>query len=157
MFYSGRFHTPLLTELVPIDLPDGYEDTSLVELQVAFRKAISDAAEDVPIDSLASITSEEMDALDSAIREAAEGLDYPQELLDAAEEGLKHALDALSAEALDGQPSVIYIKDEDLRWLLPVAPVLGEYRVLREASVGSRDVLLLANAAGETLLRPFLP
>jgi 4-amino-4-deoxy-L-arabinose transferase-like glycosyltransferase len=156
VFYSRRLHTPLLTELVPLERPDGFESTSVAELQVSFRKSISDAAEKVPIDSLASITSVELEALNTAIRAASEDLDYPQELLDAAQDGLKHALDALSEESLGGEPSVIYIKDEDLRWLLSVAPVLGEYRVLREASVGSRDVLLLANGAGEALLKPYL-
>ncbi len=156
VFYSHRFHIPLLTELVPLDLPSGYEETSVAELQVTFRKAITDATEEIPVASLAAITSDELDALHTAVREASQQLDYPQELLDAARTGLTHALDALSAESQAGQPSIIYIKDEDFRWLLPVAPVLNKYQVLAEASVGSRQVLLLANAPAEALLEPLL-
>jgi len=151
IFYSKHFHTPVLTDLVGKDEipPEAWMEAA--KQQKSARKLIARAVDAVAIANLEAVTAPEraalLDAIESSI--AAEAEDA--EALRAFEDALRREIDAFAGRFAAPEPAFLFVQDEDWRWLLPLHGSPPEYHVIRHDRVGSREVLLLANAAGEAL------
>ncbi|MEX2015130.1 MAG: glycosyltransferase family 39 protein [Candidatus Hydrogenedentales bacterium] len=151
VYYSDKFHEPLLTDLIAIELPPGSQEVNVMMLQLDLRSTVSRAARDVPIADLEYVTSAEHDALANAMRAAEADADIAPALAEAFHAGLRQAMAPLETS----KPAFAFIQAKDYRWLLPLVPPLGNYRALHRDGVGSRDVMLLANAEGLRLLEQY--
>lgn len=152
IFYTKHFHTPVLIDLVPPELP---EDVSVPELSRQLRrlrKAISEAAGEVPLESLIKPSALEREALANAIHQALEDTDADQGLARMYEEVLKDAITQFASAFGEPGPAFMLVPEEMWRCLLPFLPGDAGYSLVRRESVGHRDVMLIANEAGVELL-----
>lgn len=153
IFYNERFHVPLLTGLLDLDLPNSYTDRESIELQTGLRKTISRAVRDVPISDFLAVTDLERRSLQETIDDAVKQGNISPEIEHLFIEGLREEMSALSVEPKGTRAAVVYMQEEDYRWLLPISDALAGYAVLHAQSVGSRDMLLLANEEGAAAIR----
>ena len=148
IFYSERFHDPLLYGLLDIKLPRDLKNIDPISLQIEARDALSEATEDFEVGSYAAMTPQTREQLEHLV-------DGVLAQSGAGPRVTEFFLDALRADLapLEGKgPTLVMVQQEDYKWLLPVAPVFERFRVLDDTSVGSREVLLLANDAAVGLL-----
>lgn len=142
-------HTALFTELIGVDDLQGKELFAAAKAQKNAKNAIQDAVDAVPVANIASVTSDELAALRGAIESSEAAAD------DAArqfESHLRMALDDFAAKFSTFEPSFFFVQDDDWRWILPMQSKPPAYHVVQQQRVGSREVLLIANDAGEALL-----
>jgi len=156
VFYARHFHEPLLTDVLPLEAPEGVETADSGELQRRLRKALSKATRTVPVVSFAELKDEERVALADVVEQTLREHEIPRTLSDAFAIAVKNELSALSGQEKPG-PIFAFVQEEDLRWLLPLVPALAELEIVRQANVGSRHVLLLANGPAQGLYRRVLP
>lgn len=147
IFYSRKFHVPVLTSLVGIEkiAPDDLLEAA--RQQKAARKLISEAVEEVPIANMEAVTEAERTALRTAIETAIDGEGEEAAALRAFERDLIAEIDAFAQKFSQEQPAFMFVQDEDWRWLLPLFTKVPEYLVIEHRNVGSREVLLLGNKA----------
>lgn len=148
IFYSKHFHTPVLTDLLPVERKVPASLLEDVADQKEIREAIAEAVEDIHVASFEHLTDAEL----AALRDAVHSVDHVQDVDDAVtaafERALENELAKFNTAFNSPTPAFAYVQVEDWKWILPFHPAFRAYRVLESQSVGSRDVLLLANAAG---------
>jgi hypothetical protein len=150
IFYSKHFHTPVLTDL--IDVESTMPLREMAALQRELRDVMADAVADIPVASFDQVSDEEIRQLKQAVAEALDAADAPPGLGAAFERAMtREVRDFAAAFASDG-PAFLFVQAEDWRWLIAIAPELRPWPVVHRRSIGSRDVLLVANTAGEALL-----
>jgi len=157
IFYSQHFHTPVLNDLLPVALPDEIDTVEMAKHQRKLRKAIAKAVEDVPVADLARITAPEHEALRKAVHEALSQTDVPGDLAAAFEAALRAHVAAFALEFAEPAPAFLFVQREDWKWLHPLFPASVQCIVVAARQVGSRDMLLMANASGADLLKPARP
>lgn len=148
IYYSDKFHKSLVNDLLKLDLP---EDAGIIEtftVQLDLKKAVSRAVRDVPIENVERVTEPEIAALLDATERA-----LAEEKIDPAlRASFESAIAEETAPLAADRPAMTFVQENDYRWLLPLSPALQQYEVLQFRGVGSRDVLLLANAPALALL-----
>lgn len=157
IFYTKHFHKPMLTDLLPVELSREISLAEMAKKQRALRKAVKKAVEDVPVASLTDATDAEREALAKAVHDAAQEAKAGPELARAFEDALKNCVRKYSMEFNAPGPGFMFVQEEDWKWLIPLFPDLGKCSVIRRQSVGSRNVLLLANIDGAALVEIVSP
>jgi hypothetical protein len=154
IFYSRQRIEPVFTDVLPMDAPEGMDFIDLALAQKRLRDDIADAVDETPVGPAGTVSAEDIAALREAIRRVvAEDDDIDAGLADAFQETLTDAIAEFAETFETGGPAYLYVKQEDWRWLMAFRPGLRELPVIGAEGVGSRDVLLIANGAGERLLR----
>jgi hypothetical protein len=151
VFYAEKFHEPVFTDIIPLE---GLEDADPIEmamLQIKARKLIAQSVEDVPVANMESVTEPERAALRAAIEAAIDETGDKAFALRLFEGALTKALDAFIADFSGPEPAFMFVQDEDWRWMLPLLTTAPSFAILKHEPVGSRYVLLFANAAGAAL------
>ena len=151
VFYSKHFHTPLLTDLLPVTLSHEIGQVDMIKQQRELRKAIARSVEDIPIASIAAPTDAEISALRTAAHDVIGESGVDAELARAFEAALADTVQQFATEFDTPAPAFAFVQREDWKWLLPLMPPGVDYTILADRSVGSRDMLLLANTAGVPL------
>ena len=157
IFYSQHFHTPVLTDLLPVALPEEIDALDMAKHQRKLRKAIAKVVEDVPVADLARITAPEHEALLKAVHEALSQTDVPGDLATAFEAALREHIADFALEFAEPAPAFLFVQREDWKWLRPLFPPSAQCVLVAAREVGSRDMLLMANASGVELLKPPKP
>lgn len=152
IFYARHFHTPVLTELIPVDTAHEISMMDMARQQRTLRKAVAKAVDAVPVANIESPNPAEIDALRAAVHEAVAGAEVETELAGAFEVGLRKTVTDFAREFEQPTPAYVFIMKEDLKWLLPLYPRFANYKVVDARPVGRRDMILLANAAGAAAL-----
>ncbi|MBI5092958.1 MAG: glycosyltransferase family 39 protein [Candidatus Hydrogenedentes bacterium] len=153
IFYARHFHEAVLTE--SLDLPAGLtakERRRAEELQYKTRRAIMKAVDQVPIHSFESVTPEEIQALDAKLDAAVKLVQVDPKLAADFETALKREVNGFTASFEGHIPAFMFVQEQDWRWLLPLHPEMRAYPVIGNQSVGSREMLLIANQAGAKLI-----
>jgi len=86
------------------------------------------------------------------MEEAVSKIGYAHELIAAFQEALKQESNLFFEAFGSNKPAYLYVQENDWRWLYAIHPDMRNAAVLHHDQVGSRDVLLVANAAGKGLL-----
>jgi len=154
IFYSKHPHTPLLTDLLPVQLERPLSFATVARGEISLRKAIAKAVEKVPVASLTSPTDAEVAALHEAAHEAVARSKVEPELARAFEQSLSKTIAEFAREFEEEMPSFVFVQEEDWKWLLPLFPDLARQTVIGRQAIGRRNMLLLANNSGAALLRP---
>ncbi|HRZ17482.1 MAG TPA: hypothetical protein P5141_07955, partial [Candidatus Hydrogenedentes bacterium] len=152
VYYSKKFHEPVLTDLVGKASIPPEELAHAARVQIKGKSVISHAVEDVPIADLASPTSEERAALEAALHQA---LAEQEEKLAGAlqfEDDLRAELAAFAEKLQSGRPAFFFVQDDDWRWIAALLPETLKLHGLVQREVGRRHALLLANEPGKALL-----
>ena len=152
IFYSRHFHTPVLTDLIPVQTPHKIDLIDMAKQQRTLRKEVAKAVAAVPVADLESPAPAEIDALRSAVHEAVAKSDVNPELAGAFEQALKKTVTDFAREFEQPTPAFMFIMQEDLKWLLPLYPQFTAYKVIDQRPVGRRNMMLLANTTGAALL-----
>ena len=152
IFYSEKFHTPVLTDYLPVDGVEGVSEEEEQEAQAILRGGMVKATRKIDVESFAEMDAETLAHLESAIEQVYERSGIRRELIDAFLRALEVELAPFQAALDDGQPVLVMVQHEDLRWLWVVYPPFRDYAVLKERQVGSRDMALLASPAAAELL-----
>lgn len=150
VFYSKRFHTPLLTDILPITPLPGHEQLDIVREQVRLRKDLEVAVENIPAANDGTLLPEELEQLERAVQAVFEDAALSPELKGPFKDAVARELDALFKA---DRAVFAFAQEEDFDWLVVVDIRLRDLRILQRAEVGSRDVLLVANDRGAALLR----
>ncbi len=146
IFYSRHFHTPVMTSLLPIPIPEGMDVMEMAKQQKKLKKEIIEAAGEVPVASLESPTPAELDALRAAMHGAVETAEADAQLAGSFEDALRAEIEAFMTQFDTGGPAFTFVQQGDWRWLVALYPDLLNHEILTSRVVGSRDVFLLANA-----------
>ena len=152
IFYSRHFHTPVLTDLIPVETPHKIELVDMAKQQRTLRKNVAKAVAAVPVANLGSPAPGEVDALRAAVHEAVSKSDVNAELSAAFEQALEKTVTDFAREFEQPAPAFMFIMQEDFKWLLPLYPQFANYTVIDERQVGRRNMMLLANAAGAAVI-----
>jgi 4-amino-4-deoxy-L-arabinose transferase-like glycosyltransferase len=152
VYYAHHFHTPLLTGLVGVeDIPP--EDLMDIGRRIKdLHDEIKDAVEEVPLKNIEEISPEEEAELLAAIQHVITDTKEDRALVDKFEHDLRDAVRDVRERFMASEPVFMMVQDEDWRWLYPLFETPPSYAVIRHEPVGSREVLLLANAAAYDLL-----
>lgn len=145
VFYSQHFHEPVLTDLLPVDLPNPPDLARMARLQKDLKKEMIDAVGEVPVASFQDVTDEEIAALRNAVERAVAEAEVDPEFAAAFERALTRAISDFIGEFESEGPAYFFVEEQDWRWLLALYPDFRDYRVLRHQPVGSRRVLLISN------------
>ncbi|MEK7793351.1 MAG: glycosyltransferase family 39 protein [Candidatus Hydrogenedentota bacterium] len=148
VYYSDRFHKPLVNDVLDLDLPEGTGIIETFTVQLDLKKAVSHAVREVPIENVERVTEAEIAALLNATEKALAA----EKINPALRASFESAIAAETAPLAADRPAIAFVQEMDYRWLLPLSPALQSYKVLQFRGVGSRDVLLLANASAVALL-----
>lgn len=157
IFYSRHFHTPVLTSLLAIDIASEMDLFEMARQQKALRKAIIKATEDLTPDTLDMPDPGELAQLRADMREAIDATRVDPQLAAQFEDALRDELESFMIEFDSGGPAFAFVQHEDWRWLVTLYPDLLSHPILTSRGVGSRDVFLLANEAGATILEAVAP
>ena len=147
VFYSKRFHTPLVYGLLDIEMPPGTSGNEAAKLQVHLRKTLSRAMRDIEIESYDALTRKEVDALDAARQTALESEDLGEAVTESFEAALHAEVKPLFE--VPERIKLVMVQEEDYKWLRAFLPELKSYVVVTRQSVGSREMLLLANESAQ--------
>lgn len=153
VFYARHFHAPILMNIIGENRIAPEELRRIADKQRRARKLIAQAAQKVPIADMGRITPKEraalLDAVNTAISEAGE----QAAALKAFEDDLQDEIDAFAQRFGMARPALLFVQDEDWRWIYPLHRNPPEYHVIIHRTVGSRHVLLLANQAAWEIMR----
>ncbi|MCX5769693.1 MAG: glycosyltransferase family 39 protein [Candidatus Hydrogenedentes bacterium] len=152
IFYSRHFHTPVLTDIIPVKTPHEIDLVDMAKQQRTLRKNVAKAVAAVPVADLESPAPAEIDTLRSAVHEAVAKSDVNPELAGAFEQALGKTVTDFAHEFEHPDPAFMFIMQEDLKWLLPLYPQFAAYTVVDQRPVGRRNMMLLANTTGAALL-----
>lgn len=156
VFYAKHYHQEIFTDLIDLGYPPDVDWRAVARKQKELQDRIGEAAEAVPVADIESVTPEERAALRAAILETAAEAEaefpaFGEDLL-SFKDALVDAVNAFAGKFDGPGPAMLFVRDEDWRWMLPLMDPLPGYEVVRHNTVGSRFVLLLANAGGTRLL-----
>ncbi|MCC6486065.1 MAG: glycosyltransferase family 39 protein, partial [Candidatus Hydrogenedentes bacterium] len=153
VFYAKHPHIPYLVDEWPLPVPEGRDPLEVAAEQRAMGNVLRKSAQDVPIADMTAVTEAELAKL-SAASEAAFAFASAKSTLAAPfKNAIAESVQAFAAEFAGPKPCFLFVQTQDWRWLLPFAPALRSLIVVDHEAVGSRQVLLVANAAGAGLLR----
>jgi hypothetical protein len=153
IFYSRQRIEPVFTDVLPMDAPEGMDFIDLALAQKRLRDDIADAVDETPVGPAGTLDAADIDRLREAIRRVvAEDDQVDPELAAAFQQTLTDAIGEFADTFQAGGPAYLYVKQEDWRWLMAFRPALRHWPVVAAEGVGSRDVLLIANAAGYAAL-----
>jgi 4-amino-4-deoxy-L-arabinose transferase-like glycosyltransferase len=152
VFYAERFHEPVLTDLLPLELAEPMDLRAMADLQRRVKKGMVEVVKDVPVADWRAVTPEEVNALRAALERGVAEAEVDPKSAEAFEKALAESVERFRAEFEPGGPAFFFVQEEDWRWLLAVDPQLRELAVMQLQDVGSRSVLLVANDAGAALL-----
>ncbi|HUW60393.1 MAG TPA: glycosyltransferase family 39 protein [Candidatus Bathyarchaeia archaeon] len=152
IFYSRHFHTPVLTDLIPVETPHKIDLVDMARQQRTLRKDVAKAVADVHVANLGSPVPAEIDALRSAVHGAVAKAEVDPELAGAFEQALEKTVTDFAHDFEQPTPAFMFIMQEDLKWLLPLYPQFATFTVVDQRPVGRRNMMLLANEAGANLL-----
>lgn len=145
IFYSSHFHETVFVDSLPglenIDLAD--VGAMLAGIEEGFLEAVAS----VPVESPAALTDDELIAIQVALAA------FRQALIETNPEGaesyviVETAAQKFATEFVTGDPAFMFIQTRDWPWLRTLAPKLAAASIVSEDDVGSRHVLLAANAS----------
>ena len=135
-------------------MEDGHEmnQIELAHFQGKVSRAIFKAVEKVTIQDISSITHEEVQAMQEAMKTSVAKTGYSPELIAKFQKALALESNHFFVDFNSIVPAYLYVQEEDWRWLYAIHPNMRNATVLDQEQVGSRDVLLVSNAAGIELL-----
>ena len=154
VFYTRHFHTRVLNDLLPVQLPHPQDTIKAAKQQQKLRHDIAKAVDKIPVASLADPTAADMSALLEAVHGAIANAKVDPELAAIFQQVLTEAIQQFAREFDGPAPSFMFVQEEDWKWLIPLFPDLARNPLISRDSVGVRDVLLIANKAGAELLKP---
>lgn len=154
IYYSKHFFKELYTDIIPLEHAHGMDEVDMVRFQRDVARTISKAVDKVPVRTIAAITPEELSALQQAMKKAIAEKKYDEVVIQDFLVGLERAADDFFKVFGSSRPAFLYVQENDWRWIYAIHPDVQEAVVLSQASVGSRDVVLVANPAGAALLIP---
>jgi hypothetical protein len=152
VFYTKHSHTPVLTDLLDYAPPQGTSFIENAKTQAKLRKDIFKAVSKVKVANIETPTEAELVALRKVIDETIEKKSPDPETGRKFLEALLPEVGKLIEDLNHAKPSFMFVLEEDLNWLLPLQPDILKFPVIHHRAVGSRSVLLLANAAGKDLI-----
>jgi 4-amino-4-deoxy-L-arabinose transferase-like glycosyltransferase len=148
MYYAKHFHDPFLVDEFPVPVAEELEEVGLNEVTAAIRSGLAKATLDVPVATLESVTDAELDALAAAATAMFDFASVKYDWAPLAQGAAVEALAELRSRMDADGPAFMLVQEKDWRWLLALDPKMGDYAILKHESVGSRDVVLVANEEG---------
>jgi len=153
VFYSRHFHEPILMNIIGADRIATADFRRISDKQRRARKLIAQVVQQVAVADMERITPEESVALLRAVDAAIDATGDQAAAIKAFEDELQDEIDAFARRFAASRPALLFVQDEDWRWIYPLHRDPPEYHDVRHRTVGSRNVLLLANQAAWQLLR----
>lgn len=152
IFYTKHFHKPVFTEM--LDMDASQVDMLAQAKQLSkLRKTIAGAANKVPIASIDHLTQKETLALHEAVNQAFDQSGIDPAIRQAFEDAVTKKTNEFYSVFTGTGPAFMFVQEQDWRWMIAVAPQWHDLSLVHGQAAGNRDVLLVANGAGDRLLR----
>ena len=152
VFYSRHLHQSVLRDEVSVPASTRLDKKTESKFQETLRHAIQDAAEKAQFAMIWKPTNDELAAARGAIeREVGETKVDPQYAA-AYMTATGDEIRRFEKEFVEASPAFAFVQEEDWRWILPFLQSPSDFTIIEHDSVGSRNMLLLANRAGAELL-----
>jgi len=152
IYYAKHFHETVPHDLLPIPGMEGLSTLNRIKMQGKMLSAIEKAVEEVPIGAIESVSDDELKQLNEAIAERLAKDEDLKSLSRQYESGISEVFDNLFLAMDRPLPGFILVQDRDWRWVIALHPDARALSIPRKGAVGSREVLLVANAAARKLL-----
>lgn len=152
VYYAKHSHHPVLTDLIGVEGLSGEALYDAARAQKRAHELLQDAVAEVPIARLGEVQPQEVTALHDAIEKAITEAGDEAASARKVEGQLREVLRGFVATFQTDSPAYFFVQEEDWRWLLALEPAFQQMPVIREQRVGSREVLLVGNTAGQALL-----
>jgi 4-amino-4-deoxy-L-arabinose transferase-like glycosyltransferase len=152
VYYAEHFHTAIPGELLSIDGMQALDNREQAKLQKRMLHAIQKAVEQVPITSISMVSEKEIDQLAARIKTKLQSSSDHQAYLQEYKVAMTSLLDSLFNVMNGETPAFVMVQETDWRWVLAFHPDARHMAVFENRAVGSRHVLLLANAPGRKVL-----
>jgi len=153
IFYTRHFHTPVLTEMLHIDLGRDVDWFTMARTQADLRYRAFKAVRDVTVADLNHPTETEKQALLDAVRRAVEEAGVDQELASKFYQALLDEMNRFMEAFNTPGPAFVLIQKPDWKWIVALCPRLDEAFVVQTDNIGQREMTLLANPDGVRALR----
>lgn len=153
IFYTRHFHTPVLAEMLPIDLNREVDWFTMARTQAELRYRAVRAVRTVSVADLNRPTDAERQALQEAVRGAVEESGVDQELARKFYQALLDEMDRFMGAFNAPGPAFVLIQKADWKWIMALCPQLARARVIQSDRIGQREMTLLGNPAGVRALR----
>jgi 4-amino-4-deoxy-L-arabinose transferase-like glycosyltransferase len=154
VFYAKHPHTPVLTDTLKVEPPAGLGMTEALKLQAKVRRALGKTTLDMELADYNDLDMELLHDIHAATMVARAETGAPSELTEAIAVALKDVLADFAERFESPRPAFAFVRAEDWLWQAAEFPPLAEFRVVDQANVGSRNVLLIANTAGAAAVLP---
>ncbi|HPU97536.1 MAG TPA: glycosyltransferase family 39 protein [Candidatus Hydrogenedentes bacterium] len=148
IFYTRHFHTPVLTEMLHIDLGRDVDWFTMAQAQATLRYKAFKAVREVPVQDLNHPTEAEKRALLEAVQQAVRDAGVDQELAEKFYRALLEEMDRFMADFNAPGPAYVLIQKPDWKWIMALCPQLDAATVIKSDAIGQREMTLLANPDG---------
>lgn len=145
IYYAEHFHKTIPGGLLHIEGIQNLAPFEEAAFQSKMLRAIQKAVEPVAIDSVSSVSDQEIQRLKNAVEEGGPVPKGTEDVVAAFRTAMTTLLQEL-LEAMAGEtPAFIITQEGDWRWVIALCPRARDLLTVMDEHVGSRHVLLLAN------------
>ncbi len=151
-YYSRHFLTPVLNDILPMQLTHDLDEMTVAKQQYRLRKEIVKAADKIQMSSFDAPSQQDIDAIRNAIHMTVQKVKVDPELAEQFEAAVSSTMSDFEQEFSGSTPAFVFIQEQDWKWLLPIYPALAQLPIIKQEAVGQRDMLLISNEAGARLV-----
>ena len=151
-FYSRHFHQGVLMDAIPVPAAMPFDKKTEIKLQETLRDAVRETGEKARFAEIERPTNDELANVRAAIDGAVDETNVDPGFARAYMSAMGEEVRRFERVFVQTSPAFAFVQREDWRWILPFLQSPSDFVVVEQDTVGSRDMLLLANGAGMDLL-----
>ncbi len=151
VYYSEHFHEPIMDEAFSLDVETTPEE--LDDMQDDMRRVIQKMTGAVEIGSIQSPSEQELAELAEAFQNAESTEEFQPALMEQYKQILTEESGKFVSNFASESPAFLIVQERDWRWFAAINPEATHFKILKNRTVGSRHVLLIANEAGFELTK----
>ena len=152
IYYAEHFHETVPNGPLQVEGMQHLDALEQAAFQAKALRTIQKAVEDVAIDSISSVSDEDIQRLRSALEGSVSAPSEDEKIIRGFETAITALLDDLLRAMSAKAPAFIITQEQDWWWVLALCPDARDLFVVKDQNVGSRHVLLIANLSGQKLI-----
>jgi len=153
VFYSRHFHQGVLMDAIPVPAAMPFDKKTESKLQETLRDAFREIGEKARFAEIDRPTIDELANVRAAIDRAVDETDVDPGFARAYTGAMGEEVRRFERDFVQTAPAFAFVQREDWRWILPFLQSPSDFTIIEQRTVGSRDMLLLANKSGAELLK----
>ena len=152
VFYARHFHKRALMDDIHVALPQPIDAKTERKYQDALFGAIQKALHEAGLMDPTTATADQIRAAQIAMAKAVQESGVEPQYATAFLAVLRGNIQQFEHEFLQSAPAFAFVQEDDWTWILPFLTMPLDIKAVAQRNVGQREMLLLANDAGKTVL-----